>query len=221
MAYIDSELAKRLHPVSHHRSGDSSQSQPNTITTQVPQPNHPAPPSAGQTSENHRTTQGKLHEVDLGPSSGPQPTENTPTGLHIPKTEKIRLGPDGKPWRRRKRRTSADIERDALVERVLHENASGITKYDIPSAAPLLPPGSSGDNAAADEILAETFRREFLEAVGERQRMKRAVPPPPPSYGAGRGRGEEEVLKGPKLGGSRTQRAVVREMLLKQQRGEK
>jgi hypothetical protein len=104
---------------------------------------------------------------------------------------------------------------------VLHENASGITKYDIPSAAPLLPPGSSGDNAAADEILAETFRREFLEAVGERQRMKRAVPPPPPSYGAGRGRGEEEVLKGPKLGGSRTQRAVVREMLLKQQRGEK
>lgn len=33
-----------------------------------------------------------------------------------------RLGPDGKPWRGRKRRASEDIKRDQMVEALMREN---------------------------------------------------------------------------------------------------
>jgi hypothetical protein len=49
----------------------------------------------------------------------------TPSGMRpAERSKKIRLGPDGKPWRggRRKRRGSDDIARDKLVEELLHEN---------------------------------------------------------------------------------------------------
>jgi hypothetical protein len=61
------------------------------------------------------------------------------------------------------------------------------------------------DDQAADDRIAE--------AVSARQRKKTA-PAPPPSRAVG-GKKEEEVLKGPKLGGSRSARAAMRETMLK------
>jgi hypothetical protein len=71
---------------------------------------------------------------------------------------------------------------------------------------------TSGDGEADDQI-AEAFRREFMDAVSQRQR-KKAVPGPP-ARGPG-GKKEEEVMKGPKLGGSRSARAAMREAQLKE-----
>jgi hypothetical protein len=52
-----------------------------------------------------------------------------------------------------------------------------------------------------------------MDAVSQRQR-KKAGPAPPPARGPG-GKKEEEALKGPKLGGSRSARAAMRETILK------
>lgn len=60
----------------------------------------------------------QIQEVDL-----PQaPSRNE--GKKVERPKRVRLGPDGKPWRggRRKRRGSDDVARDRLVEEFLHEN---------------------------------------------------------------------------------------------------
>lgn len=68
------------------------------------------------------------------------------------------------------------------------------------------------DDQAADDRIAAEFRREFMDAVSARHRKK----PAPPSGPAGRqAKKEEELLKGPKLGGSRSARAAMREKQLK------
>jgi hypothetical protein len=72
------------------------------------------------------------------------------------------------------------------------------------------------DDQAADDRIAEAFRREFMDAVSQRQR-KKAVPAPPAARGPGGKKTEEELMKGPKLGGSRSARAAMRETILKQQ----
>lgn len=69
------------------------------------------------------------------------------------------------------------------------------------------------DDQAADDLIAEAFRKEFMDAVSARQR-KKAAPTQPPSRTTG-GKKEEEVMKGPKLGGSRSARAAMRETMLK------
>lgn len=75
-------------------------------------------------------------------------------------------------------------------------------------------PRSLNGDQAADDRIAEEFRRDFMDAVSQRQR-KKTVPAAPPARGPG-GKKEEEVLKGPKLGGSRSARAAMRETMLKQ-----
>jgi len=115
------------------------------------------------------------------------------------------LGPDGKPWRGRKRRGSDDVKRDKMVEDVLRENGLGI--YDEP-----LEPAAINDDQAADDRIAEAFKKEFMDSVSQRQK-KKAAPPAAPTRTVG-GKKEEE-LKGPKLGGSRSARAAMRETLLK------
>jgi hypothetical protein len=72
---------------------------------------------------------------------------------------------------------------------------------------------STGDDQAADDRIAEEFRREFMDAVSQRQRKKAG--PPQPAARTAAGKKEEEVMKGPKLGGSRTARAAMREAMLK------
>jgi hypothetical protein len=81
--------------------------------------------------------------------------------------------------------------------------------YDEPTLAET----TMNDDQAADDRIAEAFRREFMDAVSARQR-KKAVPAQAPSRSVG-GKKEEEVMKGPKLGGSRSARAAMRETMLK------
>ncbi len=72
-----------------------------------------------------------------------------------------------------------------------------------------------GENEDADEQIAEAFRREFMDAVSARQRKK------PAASNTTAKKGDEEVLKGPKLGGSRSARAAMRDLMLKAQQGKK
>lgn len=136
---------------------------------------------------------------------GEEVVEDGKTG----KPAKVRLGPDGKPWRsRKKRRGSDDIKRDKMVEDVLRENRLEI--YDELPAEPT----TINDDQAADDRIAEAFRREFMDAVSQRQ-MKKVGPPQAPPRNVG-GKKDEAELKGPKLGGTRNQRAAMREALLKE-----
>lgn len=77
---------------------------------------------------------GKLQEIDLGPSAALKNIALTEAAtrrlqggdleaqpLHKP-PEKIRLGRDGKPRRKRYRRPSDALKRDAIVEAILHES---------------------------------------------------------------------------------------------------
>ena len=65
--------------------------------------------------------------------------------------------------------------------------------------------GGEGEEAA-DERLAEQFRRDFLDAMSSRRQRKPAVKK------TGPGAKEEDKQKGPKLGGSRSARAAMREL---------
>ncbi|KAF4628013.1 hypothetical protein G7Y89_g10138 [Cudoniella acicularis] len=163
---------------------------------------------------------GKLMEIDLGDEARDKNVERTDRakrrldgeeveeeGVPGRKPGKVRLGRDGKPWRGRKRRGSDDVKRDQLVEEVLRENRLEI--YEEPPEEQ----SHGDDDQAADDRIAEAFRKEFMDAVSARQR-KKAGPALPPSRSAG-GKKEEEVLKGPKLGGSRSARAAMRETMLK------
>ena len=69
------------------------------------------------------------------------------------------------------------------------------------------------DEGDADDRVAEEFRREFMDAQSQRQQRKR------PAINAPRvsAKPAGEVLKGPKLGGSRNVRSQVRDVLLREQ----
>lgn len=74
-------------------------------------------------------------------------------------------------------------------------------------------PARVNDDQAADDRIAEAFKKEFMDAVSQRQKKKAALAQPPARSAAAKK--EEELLKGPKLGGSRSARAAMRETLLK------
>lgn len=232
--YIEAELAKRHHVASYTRKLQPSD-QPDEATAQ-------GESTADKGDEKHTALTGKLLEVDLGDEARSRNAVMTDRarrklqGLAVEDEEnterprKVRLGRDGKPWRPRNRRNSDDIKRDQLVEEILRENrrASSYSRrverraladnvivdvYETPTP----PPGAStgeGEEGAADDRIAEEFRREFLDAMAERQRRKKPVGPPT-KPGAKK---EEEVLKGPKLGGSRNTRAAMRDLLLKKEK---
>lgn len=87
--------------------------------------------------------------------------------------------------------------------------------YDVPAQPS--PSATPGMDEAADERIAEEFRREFMDAMSQRQQRKKPAQPARPGA---KGK-EEEVLKGPKLGGSRNSRAAMRDLLLKQEQQKK
>ena len=62
------------------------------------------------------------------------------------------------------------------------------------------------DDQAADDRVAEQFRREFLDAISER-RQRMHHPSKKPGPGA-----SDDKPRGPKLGGSRSARAAMREL---------
>lgn len=83
--------------------------------------------------------------------------------------------------------------------------------YDPPPQAE--PNAQLDPDEAADERIAQEFRREFMDAMAQRRAQRRKAPAPPPKPGAK----QEEILRGPKLGGSRNARAAMRDLLLSQQ----
>ena len=76
---------------------------------------------------------------------------------------------------------------------------SAVDIYDEPDFAI-----DDNEDQAADDRIAEQFRREFLDALNTRSNRKKP-PAVPPGKGA-----EVEKAKGPKLGGSRNARAAMR-----------
>lgn len=197
MAYVDSELAKR-----HHSGSDLS------IYTANGQglSSSGALPDAGL----HRqpAALGKLHEIDLGPDAtlrniartkaAQRKLEGTEPEPEIDQAAgKVFLRRDGKPWGHRRRRNSDDVKRDKLVEEVMRESRLDI--YDEPDLE------AAEDDQAADDRIAEQFRREFLDAVSSRKQKTTQGAKPV------KGKVVDERPKGPKLGGSRSARAAMRE----------
>ncbi|KAF5982654.1 hypothetical protein FCOIX_3589 [Fusarium coicis] len=201
MDYIESRLYNRA-------GGNTSQ---NTLSASASDPARQ--PSA--TTTNHESgravMQGQLMEISLEDhfarsENALQGNSSTDSG---PRAKKPRLRRDGTPWRPRNRRDSDALKRDQIVDEILHE-----TRLDLYEPTP----GQNSHNAvadqdgAADARLAEEFRQQFLEDVAERQlRKKKAT-------NQSTRAGTEEVLKGPKLGGSRNARAQMRDILLKKEK---
>ncbi|KAJ8120522.1 hypothetical protein ONZ43_g2789 [Nemania bipapillata] len=213
--YIEAEIAKRHYMTSDPRKFQSSDHPSGSATY-----NESTVDKAG---DKHTALTGKLLEVDLGDEVRNRNEVMTDRarrklqGLAVEDEEsaerprKVRLGRDGKPWRPRNRRNSDDIKRDQLVEEILRENRLDV--YETPTPPPG-PNTGEDEQGAADDRIAEEFRREFLDAMAERQRRRKPVGPPS-KPGAKK---EEEVLKGPKLGGSRNTRAAMRDLLLKKEK---
>jgi len=142
MAYIDSEIAKR-----RLRSSSRPQTAPSTP------PSHPTSviDPLQQKLETEKETQrqpaslGRLQEVDLGDDVRDMNVAQTERARRIQageeveesvkKVPKVRLGPDGKPWRGRKRRGSDDVKRDRLVEDVLRESRRGFSLSLLPESS--------------------------------------------------------------------------------------
>ncbi|KAI1177607.1 hypothetical protein F4777DRAFT_576928 [Nemania sp. FL0916] len=219
--YIEAELAKRHFVASDPGKSRSSDDPRHGGSESGAQ--HESSATIDRGEQKHTALTGKLLEVDLGDDVRSRNEAMTDRarrklqGLAVEEEEaagrpkKVRLGRDGKPWRSRNRRNSDDIKRDKLVEEILRENKLDV--YETPTP----PPGANtadDDEGAADDRIAEEFRREFLDAMAERQRRKKPVGPPS-KPGAKK---EEEVLKGPKLGGSRNTRAAMRDLLLKKEK---
>ena len=195
MAYIDSELAKR------QRQDQSSSTQ--SLNGQELSSNG-ALLDAGLSRQ--PAAIGKLHEIDLGPDAtlrnialteaaqrkleGIEPDIDESTG-------KVRLRRDGKPWRPRKRRNSQDVKRDKIVEEVMRESKLDI--YDEPDEE------VNNDDQAADDRIAEQFRRDYMDAVSSRQQKSAQAKKP------AKGKEVDDQPRGPKLGGSRSARAAMRE----------
>jgi hypothetical protein len=68
---------------------------------------------------------------------------------------------------------------------------------------PVTPDVNDDDDQAADDRIAEQFRRDFLDQVATKNVRKTAPAPPGPG-------GKAEGPKGPKMGGSRSARAAMR-----------
>ncbi|KAG8532694.1 uncharacterized protein KY384_002571 [Bacidia gigantensis] len=207
-AYIDAELAKRR-----------QQSQP---ATECPPLSPNGTPVSPTPNPRNPASSGKLHEIDLGPDAKALNIARTQAAISgyqppppPPKPPKPRIGRNGKTYipklRPRNTRNSADVERDRVVEELLRENRLE-SVYDEPArgdgqAATATGSGDGGESdGAADERLAEQFRREFLDAMSQRKEKANKVPAPP-----GAGKPGDEKSKGPKLGGSRSERAKMRE----------
>jgi hypothetical protein len=224
MAYIDSEMAKR-------RLGQTLPSATiNGIqTSESDSDRYDDPTNDKRLAQRHPASLGKIHEIDLGVDVSVRNAERTENAIRraqngetLPdpdekplKPRKPRMGRDGKliKPRPRKRRNSEDIKRDQLVEQVLRESRLEI--YDEPVEAP--PEETNNRDLDTDEKIAEQFRQDFMDAMESRQRNRTSGQPKMPV-----GKTSEVGQKGPKLGGSRSARAAMREReLAEQQKGKK
>ncbi|KAI0600162.1 hypothetical protein F4775DRAFT_93624 [Biscogniauxia sp. FL1348] len=230
--YIEAELAKRHSAETAAKAAlqrqSSSQSDANATSS--------AGAAGLKLPDKNRALLGKLMEVDLGEESrsrnlartdrawrklrGEAVDEEEEEDGAAASSKKVRLGKDGKPWRPRNRRNSDDIRRDQLVEELLRENRLDV--YDTPAPAPGDASGSGDadkEEAAADDRIAEQFRREFLDAMAQRHRRRHTTIVN--KYKRPSTRKEEDILRGPKLGGSRNTRAAMRDILLQKEKEKK
>ncbi|KAI1931945.1 hypothetical protein LOZ65_000979 [Ophidiomyces ophidiicola] len=198
MAYIESEISKR------HRQSPVADS----VSNQACFEGHTRQEREMRLPQRQPATLGKLHEIDLGPDSKLRNIERTEAATRSlvggeltsqvdgrdTLAKRGRLDKDGKPWRYRNRRNSDDIRRDQLVEEVLRE--SKLDVYEEPEQE-----HHDGDQAADDRI-AEQFRRDFLDAIQSRRRGVRSKATKST---------KSDAPRGPKLGGSRSARAAMRE----------
>ncbi|KAL3471714.1 hepatocellular carcinoma-associated antigen 59-domain-containing protein [Aspergillus californicus] len=193
MDYIESELAKRnRRDVLGDTSGPQTYNQREVDNIL----------SASDPSEREPASLGKLHEIDLGHEAKLRNIARTEEATRRLKGDDDELFPEHSsfsvPSRYRNRRTSEDIERDRLVEEVLRE--SKLEVYDEQEEEEAV-----GDDQAADDRVAEQFRRDFMDAIQSRRRVARTKT-------TTKHTGKTEAPKGPKLGGSRSARAAMREM---------
>ncbi|KAM3555327.1 hypothetical protein MY1884_005651 [Beauveria asiatica] len=177
------------------------------------------------------TSWTRLVEVKVPADVGSSNNNNNSKKRSLDTADTTKQNP---PRRRRNRRGSDDMKRDAMVEAFLHENKRTLFFNPLPSLPfldrnpnilPLLQVDvydvSDASAAANDASLAENFRKQYMQEVAaRRQRRRPALNQPRHSQkqlahqqavAAG------EVLKGPKLGGSRNARAAVRNALLQEQ----
>ncbi|KAI9053661.1 hypothetical protein LZ554_002615 [Drepanopeziza brunnea f. sp. 'monogermtubi'] len=223
MAYIDSELAKR-------RAVEGALAQPleSALSSRSGAPMDDVSGGGGMRekgklpeTQRQPASIGKLQEIDLGDEARDRNIERTTNAQRRlngeiveeeeaneggkKKKKKVRLNRDGSVWVPRKRRGSDDIKRDQLVEAVLRENKLEIYEEPAPE------PEDLNDDQAADDRIAEAFRKDFLDAVSQKHRRRPAA-----AQAASRGAGgkKEEESRGPKLGGSRSARAAMREAML-------
>ncbi|EAQ90844.1 hypothetical protein CHGG_02779 [Chaetomium globosum CBS 148.51] len=224
--YVESELARRK----RHAAEAAAQQQQldgEWREDSVPSSTGDGQPATSSTApgqgDSQRVLHGRLLEIDLGDEARARNIEMTERARRrlqgqIDEEEleeskgrprKVRLGRDGKPMRSRNRRGSDDIKRDRLVEAFLSENRLDI--YDTQSEQTANPATLEEEDGAADDRIAEEFRREFMDAMAQRNRRRRTAQPAKP------GAKKEEILRGPKLGGSRNARAAMRDLLLKEQ----
>jgi hypothetical protein len=159
-----------------------------TQTSTPAEPNPTSSTAAHQNEAQFSASHGHLQQVDV---TNPTSSTTTTTRRHKP--------PRKPHWRNR--RNSADLARDAMVDQILRESQLNI--YE-PSASTSAAKPASDDNQDADERMAEEFKRNFYAAAEDRA-IRRTAPPPPPTFGANK----LESIKGPKLGGSRSQRAAM------------
>ena len=175
---------------------------------------------SGQSSSGTNTGigHGNLEEVEIDQMSR-RPGDGRNTSAPKARKQKVRLDRFGRVRPPRKSRHAARTEddhaRDAMVEELLHESRFDNIYSDPTSESVVNTEGAMpGQDEAADERLAEEFRREFLANLEEKNMKKQAGPPG--QAGAG---GPE--TKGPKLGGSRSQRAAMRAVEEKAAKGKK
>lgn len=244
--YIESELARRH--AADKAAQESFEAQQQEQQSHQHQPGSSA--YADPTKHGERPTMhGRLLEVDLGEEARMRNAAMTEKARRRLAGEAVedeedesgrkrpRIGKDGKPWRGRKRRASDDVKRDQMVEALMRENrresyavalcqlssfgrliANILRLVDIYDPPPQTEtPAQAGADEAADERIAEEFRREFMDAMAARRNQRRKAPAPPPRPGVK----QEEILRGPKLGGSRNARAAMRDLLLSQQEEKK
>ena len=84
-------------------------------------------------------------------------------------------------------------------------NPPAVEIYDEPE------PDQAGDDQAADDRIAEQFRRDFLDAISSRRQRSSAAARAAKKAKAN-GTKVDDRPRGPKLGGSRSARAAMREL---------
>ncbi|KAI5853509.1 hypothetical protein BZA05DRAFT_396339 [Tricharina praecox] len=143
-------------------------------------------------------TLGKLHEVDLGEEVKQRNIALTAQALTG--GGEVQADVAGGRRRQRRRRNSQDIERDRLVEEVLKETRLDLYPEDAAEEE------DRDEEGAADDKIAEKFRKEFIDAILSKRRRRGADPKT-----KGNKKEDKKRPKGPKLGGSRMARAQMRE----------